>query len=139
MNQKGYKLLNLTTGQYIVSKDVCFYETTFPFSFPLQLVSLLMFPQQLSFTDTLSPIFKNSHSVPPETTNSAELDTSAPSTDSSHHVSPSTISHTTPSPTSTAEQYIPISDQTDNSTSISTRPIRTRTVPQKYTDLILQQ
>lgn len=58
-NQKGYKLLNLETGQHFVSRDVYFYESIFPYAQnSAQNVSHVLFPNEPSFIDTLIPLVK---------------------------------------------------------------------------------
>lgn len=122
-NQKGYKLLNLQTGQYLVSRDVCFYETTFPFSHHNQLASHLMFPQEMSFVDILDPITPST-SQQNTTEHTSATGTSPDSPDLSHETSPPLTQSDNNNTSDTAESNPPA----------STRPVRVRTLPQKFSD-----
>lgn len=120
-NQKGYKLMDLTTGHMFVSRDVCFYETVFPYYSTGSPSSSLMFPSHSTFIHDLEPvsaaskdlhtssnsqpILSNEFQSPDVTENSESQNNSAPSTGS----------------------IIPSSEP-------PTRPVRTKLLPAKFAD-----
>lgn len=60
IHQKGYKLLDLSTNQFIVSRDVIFHEDIFSFSTKSSLSSI--FPKSPSLIHDDSPLFSSSNS-----------------------------------------------------------------------------
>lgn len=151
-HQKGYKLMNLNFGQYLVSRDVCFYETNYPFSKPTHTGSSLMFPQQQSFTDILSPIDKITKSphitpvssppitpvllqhAPPIASHDSSIPQNSYNPSLSHQSAETTISqnsHATSCDTSLPTFDGPLSV---NPTVLphNSRPVRTRNLPSKY-------
>ena len=131
-NQKAYKLLNLGTGQYLVSRDVYFYENIFLFAQHNSSHTQGLFSQQPSFVDTLSPLIKTTQQASPDTSldqaqMSPELSSSPPQSEDQSPISSE--------PNSPPSDGIPLSDSLVVNVHVpNSRPTRTRTLPSKYAD-----
>lgn len=116
--QKGYKVMNLETGHKFVSRDVQFYEELFPYKQPSNSnSSTQLFPHHHSFIDDLTVV-----------PSSTPLSSSIPITQ--HLSSPSAIS------TSDVSFHSPPVLPTTSSHIPSTRPVRNKTLPAKFSDYV---
>lgn len=93
---KGYRVMNLETHQMFTSRDVIFYETSFPYSTPSLPDTQLLFSPNPSFTDNLQ------HSYTTSSPHQLSEHVISDFSDSSLH-SPIPIS-----PTPISSQHIPI-------------------------------
>lgn len=108
---KGYRVMNLETNQMFVSRDVVFYETTFPYATSPASSSQLLFSPNPSFVDDLQHTY---------TSNTSCLSLTFSPESSSVHPSTSIQPFSTP----------PIPPPAP------VRPTRTKTIPRKFTDFV---
>lgn len=116
--QKGYTLLDLKTNQHFVSRDVKFYESTFPFSISQSIPTTHMFPPEGTFIDDISQPLPTS----PGPTSIDSSDNSPPL-------------HTPGQSSSSNEDYTPPPEPLVLPVQ-PPRPVRNRQVPAKFTDYV---
>ena len=93
IGQKGYKLYDLTTHKFLISRDVIFHEHIFPYTSPTQAtqpVLPLVYPSTTSTLDPFLTDFSSPHNTDPSDPISLPLKTTTPDT---------TITDTTPETT----------------------------------------